>query len=103
MRSISFALPLALVATVATFGLSAGPAMASPEACAAAPAALTTLANKATGDAQRIALSNISLGQKLCEADARFEASKKFKVAAKALGTDLAAVMNGTATAAAAE
>jgi len=93
MRTIFFTLPLALAATAATFMLSAAPAAASTEACATAPAKLRAMSATAAPDAKAKAARNISLGEALCEARNRSEAAKKFDLAAKALGTDLAAVM----------
>jgi hypothetical protein len=94
----------AIVSTIlVAAAFAAAPATAAPEACAAAPAALRSAAASATVDAQRVALTNVSVGEKLCDAGNRFEANRKFKVAAKALNLDLATVMAGTATAAAAE
>ncbi len=82
---------------------AAAPATAAPEACAAAPAALRTAAVAAPAASQRTVLTNVSIGEKLCEAGNRFEANRKFKAAAKALNVDLATVMAGTATAEAAQ
>lgn len=79
------------------------PAFAAPENCAAAPAALRTAAATAGVDAQRVALTNVSMGEKLCVAGNRFEATRKFRMAAKALNVDLATVVAGTATAEVAE
>ena len=97
MRAIM--LSLAVAASVATIGLSAGPAMAGAEACAAAPAKLRSIAATADADAQRKAERNIALGEALCDARNRPEAAKKFNLAAKALGTELATVMASEATA----
>lgn len=81
----------------------AAPVSAAPEACAAAPAALRSAAATAPVAAQRTVLSNVSVGEKLCDAGNRFEAGRKFKAAAKALNLDLATVLTGTATAEAAQ
>jgi hypothetical protein len=95
MRAIL--LTLAVAASVA---LSAGPAMASAETCTVAPAKLRTLATGAAADAARKAERNIALGEALCDARNRSEAAKKFNLAAKALGTELATVMASDKTAA---
>jgi hypothetical protein len=81
----------------------AAPAFAAPENCTAAPAALRSAAATATGDVQRSALTNVAMGEKLCVAGNRFEATRKFRTAAKALNVDLATIVAGTATAEAAE
>jgi hypothetical protein len=99
MRAFLLAAPLAVALTVASFGIAAGPAMASAEACAVAPAKLRGMAATAETDAQRRAVRNIELGEALCEARNRAEAAKKFNLAAKALGTDLATVMAADTTA----
>jgi len=101
MRHIFLTLPLAIAASAATFLLSAAPAVASAETCATAPAKLRGLAATADIDAQKKALRNVELGEALCDARNRSEASKKFNLAAKALGTDLATVMAGSSVAAA--
>jgi hypothetical protein len=98
MRAIM--LSLAVAVSAATFAFSAGPAAASAEACAVAPAKLRTLAASAEADAAKKAERNIALGEALCDARNRSEAAKKFNLAAKALGTELATVMASTTTAA---
>jgi len=98
MRAIM--LSLAVAATVATISLSAAPAIASAEACSVAPAKLRSLAASADADAKRKAERNISLGEALCDARNRSEGAKKFNLAAKALGTELATVMASETTAA---
>ncbi len=98
MRAIM--LSIAIAASAATLGFAAGPAMASTEACAAAPAKLRSIAATADAEAQRKAERNISLGEALCDARNRAEAAKKFNLAAKALGTELATVMASETTAA---
>lgn len=96
MRTILFALPLAIA--------FAAPAAASPETCAAAPAALKSAAVQAPADVQRRALRDVAVGEKLCDAGNRFEATRKFRDAARTLNTDLATLLNaGTATAEAAQ
>ncbi len=97
MRAIL--LTLAVAASVSTIALSAGPAMASAEACAVAPGKLRTLALTADADAQKKAERNIALGEALCDARNRSEAAKKFNLAAKSLGTELATVLAADKTA----
>ncbi len=100
MRSILFTAPLALVAAAATLMLSAAPAAASTEACTAAPDRLRSIAANAEPAAQSKAVRNINLGEALCEARNKSEAAKKFNLAAKALGTDLATVLSSEKVAA---
>jgi len=100
MRSIFFTAPLAIIATAATLVLTAAPAVAGTEACTVAPDKLRAIAASAEPAAQSKAVRNINLGQALCEARNKSEAAKKFNLAAKALGTDLAAVLSGEKVAA---
>lgn len=89
---------LAVAAAVAALGVSTAPALANPspsEICAAAPGALRTLASNADAAAQRRALRDIELGERLCEARNRPEAARKFRAAAAVLGTDLQTAMAG--------
>lgn len=89
---------IALSAVVAAF--ASVPAMSAPQACDAAPAALRAAAVQAEAGAQRKALTDVSVGEKLCEAGNRFEATRKFREAARTLKVDLATVLSGaTATA----
>ncbi|MFQ3594835.1 MAG: hypothetical protein SNJ63_01820 [Sphingomonadaceae bacterium] len=87
---------------VVPFALAAAtlavPAAASTDVCAAAPAALRALAASADATAQRAALRDIQTGEALCEARNRPEAARKFRSAAKLLGTDLQTAMAGAAT-----
>lgn len=94
MRTI-LSVSFAIAAAAATFGVSAGPALAATpaEVCAQAPAALKSLAQSADRDAQRLALRNVQLGEALCDARNRPEAAKKFRAAAEILGTDLQSAM----------
>ena len=101
MRSSLSKLPLALLAVGSAIFLTATPALANAEMCAQAPAKLRAIAAGAQIDAQKKAIRNIDLGEALCDARNRSEASKKFSLAAKALGTDIATVMAGTTVAAA--
>jgi hypothetical protein len=100
MRAIM--LTLAIAVSTATLGFAAAPAAANTaQTCAVAPVKLRTLAASATADAARKAERNIALGEALCDARNRSEAAKKFDLAAKALGTELAAVMATETTASA--
>ncbi|PZN93887.1 MAG: hypothetical protein DCF31_11360 [Alphaproteobacteria bacterium] len=80
-------------------GAAASPAMAAENACNTAPAQIRTIAATAQPDQARKALSLVQTGEKLCEAGGRGEASKKFAAAAKALGTDMAALTTTTTAA----
>jgi hypothetical protein len=97
MRAIL--LTFAVAVSAASLALSAGPAVAGSEACTVAPAKLRTLAASANGDAAKKAERNIALGEALCDARNRSEAAKKFNLAAKALGTELATVLASDTTA----
>jgi hypothetical protein len=98
MRAIM--LTLAAAASLITVGFAAAPAIAGDaETCAVAPVKLRTLAAGADADAARKAERNIALGEALCDARNRSEAAKKFNLAAKSLGTELAAVMSAATTA----
>lgn len=99
MQTTIFTVPLAIIATAATLLLSAGPAAASENVCQAAPGALRSVAAAADTEVQARAMRHIALGEQLCEARNRVEAGKKFNLAAKALGIDLATVINQTRTA----
>ncbi len=92
--------PLALIVSTFIVGVAAAPAMAAPPAavaCATAPAKVRAAAATAQPDQQKKALELVSLGERLCTADSAYEASKKFAAAAKALGTDLAALPSPSA------
>jgi hypothetical protein len=97
----AFMLTLAAAASVASLGFLAAPASAAgnAETCAVAPTKLRALAAGADADAARKAERNIALGEALCDARNRSEAARKFNLAAKSLGTELAAVMTDAATA----
>jgi hypothetical protein len=88
---------LAVPIAFATLALAV-PAAASTDVCAHAPAALRGIAATADANAQRLALRDIQTGEALCEARNRPEAAKKFRAAAKALGTDLQTAMAGVTT-----
>ena len=90
------ALPLAIIAA-ATFVGAATPAVAGARvSCTATPAQIRTLAAAKGGDVASKALTLVATGEKLCAADAKFEAGKKFAAAAKLLGTELAALSTAT-------
>ena len=90
---------LIVPAVFAIIGAAASPALASDSNCDRTPVQIRTLAVSNTdADNTRKALTLVSVGEKLCVAGARSEASKKFSAAAKLLGTDLAA-MNAAPTA----
>ena len=93
------AAPIALVLSAGLLGVASTPASAATVDCTATPAQLRAAAATAAPDAQRKALFAVRTGEALCADDARAEAGKKFAVAAKALGLDLAA-LPATATAA---
>ena len=84
---------------VALAAATAAPAFANSEACAAAPAKLRAISATVDADTAKKAERNIALGEALCDARNRSEASKKFSLAAKSLGTELAAVLTPTASA----
>jgi hypothetical protein len=98
MRAIM--LTLAAAVSFASLSFVAAPAVAADaETCAAAPTKLRTLAASAEADVARKAERNIALGEALCDARNRSEAAKKFNLAAKSLGTELAAVLATQTTA----
>ncbi|WP_199555496.1 hypothetical protein [Sandaracinobacteroides hominis] len=98
MRAILLSVAVAFSAS--TLALSAPAFAAGAETCSVAPAKLRALSANAEADAAKKAERNIALGEALCDARNRSEAAKKFNLAAKALGTELAAVL-GTETASA--
>jgi hypothetical protein len=67
--------------------------------CVTAPGQIRAIATTADADKARKALNLVNVGEKLCEAGARNEAGKKFSAAAKALGTDMAALTSAAPTA----
>jgi hypothetical protein len=92
MTSRLFALPLAIIAA-ATFIGAATPAVAGAAvSCKATPTQIRDLAQAKGGQDATKALQLVATGEKLCAADAKFEAGKKFAAAAKLLGTELAAL-----------
>lgn len=94
-------LTLAAAVSAASLGFVAAPAVAATgaETCTVAPVKLRTLAAGATADVARKAERNIALGEALCSARNRSEAAKKFNLAAKSLGTELATVLTAATTA----
>ncbi|GGE04946.1 hypothetical protein GCM10011529_09140 [Polymorphobacter glacialis] len=80
-----------LVPALALIGAFSSPALAA-SSCDTAPAQIRQLAAVAQPDQARKALTLVNVGEKLCEAGGRGEASKKFSAAAKVLGTDMAAL-----------
>lgn len=97
MTNRIIALPLAIFAAVTFVGAAAAPANAATVSCAATPSQIRTLAATKTGEDAAKAIKLVATGEKLCAADAKFEAGKKFAAAAKLLGTELAALPTATA------
>ncbi len=99
MTSRFFIIPVAIAISAAFIGAAATPAMATEASvCSETPAKIRNAASTSTPEQARKAMNLVNTGEALCEAGARHEASKKFAAAAKALGTDMAA-LNGGATA----
>ena len=71
----------------------ASPALAN--VCVTAPGALRTIAASAESGKAKHALRLVMVGEKLCEANGRGEATKKFAAAARLLNTDMAALESG--------
>lgn len=82
------AAPIAFAVSLAFLGTASSPAVASTSECAATAAQLRTVAATAEPGKARKALANIRTGEALCAADASFEANRKFRLAAAALGID---------------
>ncbi|MFN3371209.1 MAG: hypothetical protein ACK4Z0_06740 [Sphingomonadaceae bacterium] len=93
------AMKLSIAAFAAAIAVSGAPAAANADACAVAPAKLRALAAGTDAATARKAERNIQTGEALCEARNRAEATKKFNLAARALGTELAAVLATDTTA----
>ncbi len=90
MRATILSLAVAFSATALT-----APAFAAGvDTCAVAPSKLRAISASAQPDAAKKAERNIALGEALCDARNKSEASKKFNLAAKSLGTELAAVLS---------
>lgn len=93
------AAPIAFAVSLAFLGTATSPAVAAPIDCAATAAQLRTAAATAEPAKARKALANVRTGEMLCAADNPFEAGRKFRVAATALGIDkdqLAAATSAT-------
>jgi len=86
----------ALIAIAVATLAAAAPVTAAEVSCKQTPVAIRTLAQTAQGDQAAKALKLVTTGEKLCAEDNRFEAGKKFAAAAKLLGTELAALNNGS-------
>ncbi|MFZ4689967.1 MAG: hypothetical protein ACOYLS_12065 [Polymorphobacter sp.] len=100
MNSRFLIAPIAFAISAAFIGAAATPAMAGgTNACETAPAQIRTIAATAQPEQARKALGLVNVGEKLCEAGGRNEAGKKFAAAAKALGTDMAALSTAAPTA----
>lgn len=84
------AAPIALALSAAFLSTATTPAAAATIDCATAPAQLRAAAATAQPDAARKALTTIRTGEALCAADSRVEAGRKFALAAKTLGVDVA-------------
>ncbi|WP_426164322.1 hypothetical protein [Sandarakinorhabdus sp. DWP1-3-1] len=97
MTNRFFLVPVAIAISAAFLGAAASPAMAAEGTCNTAPAQIRAIAATAQPDQARKALNLVQTGEKLCEAGGRNEAGKKFAAAAKALGTDMAALTTTTA------
>ena len=92
--------PVAFAISAAFIGAAATPAMAADAGtCVTAPAQIRTASATAQPDQVKKALNLVNVGEALCEAGARNEANKKFSAAAKALGTDMAALTTAAPTA----
>jgi hypothetical protein len=87
-----------IVIALAAATVSAPAFAADANTCKGTPAALRSAAASAQPEQASKAMKLIVVGEKLCDAGGRSEASKKFASAAKALGTDLAS-LNTTVTA----
>lgn len=89
----------ALIAITIAAGFSVPALAVDASACTTSPTAIRNAATSAQPEQAKKALRLVSVGEKLCEAGGRSEAGKKFAAAAKALGTDLAALTTATASA----
>lgn len=89
----------ALIAIAIAAGFSAPALAADASVCVTSPTAIRSAAANAQPDQAVKALRLVTVGEKLCEAGGRSEASKKFAAAAKALGTDLASLTTATVSA----
>lgn len=82
------AAPIAFAVSLAFLGMATSPAAAAQVDCTATAAQLRSAAATAEPAKAKKALANIRTGEALCAADASFEAGRKFRVAAAALGID---------------
>lgn len=82
----------ALIAITIAAGFAAPTFAADANTCKTTPAAIRSAAATAQPEQAKKALKLVGVGEQLCDAGGRSEASKKFAAAAKALGTDLAAI-----------
>jgi hypothetical protein len=88
---------LLAIAPLAVAVAFAAPAAARTKvSCTETPAQIRTLAQAKGGEEATKAIHLVATGEKLCAADAKFEAGKKFAAAAKLLGTELAALPAAT-------
>jgi hypothetical protein len=93
MNNRFFLAPIALAISLTFIGAAATPAMAGgTNVCATAPAQIRSASATAQADAAKKAIHLVNVGEALCKEGARNEANKKFAAAAKALGTDMAAL-----------
>ncbi len=88
----------ALIAIAIAAGFSAPALAVDASVCVTSPAAIRNAATTAQPEQAKKALRLAAVGEKLCDAGGRSEANKKFAAAAKALGTDLAALTTTTAS-----
>lgn len=87
---------LAIAPLAVAVAFAAPAAARAPVSCTQTPAQIRTLAEAKGGEEATKALKLVVTGEKLCAADAKFEAGKKFAAAAKLLGTELAALPAAT-------
>lgn len=81
-----------LALSIAAAAVAAPAFAADANSCKTAPAAIRSAATTASADQARKALQLVRTGELLCDAGGRAEAGKKFAAAARALGTDMAAL-----------
>ncbi|MBC7522124.1 MAG: hypothetical protein H7268_13660 [Sandarakinorhabdus sp.] len=85
--------PIAIAISLTFIGAAASPAMAAEgNVCTTAPAQIRTASTTADAAQAKKALGLVNIGEALCKEGAKNEANKKFAAAAKALGTDMAAL-----------
>lgn len=83
---------IAILALLAA-SMSAAPSAAATEPCATAPASLRVMAAMADAGTARRAETDISSGEALCAVRQPAAADRKFRLAARALGISLEAVL----------